>query len=166
MIKYSRYDPFNEDWSRSSKSKISNSRSHFKNTRETANAIKNMSLKRASYYLYNVLKKKEIVPFRVHTGGVGRHSQAKNIIKKKSKGGRPSSQGRWPHKSCHVLLNLLKNAESNAYSKGLNKKKMFVNHIAVQRAGKIRRRVYRAHGRINPFVSNPCHVELFLEETK
>merc|ERR1712137_1080351 len=147
-----------------SKSRLSNNKSHFKNTCETANAIRNMSLSRANRYLCNILKKKEIVPFRVHTGGIGRHSQAKRIIKNKKSGGRASSQGRWPYKSCHVLLNLLKNAESNAVSKGMNKKNLFISHIAVQKARKIRRKIYRAHGRINPFMSNPCHIELFLEE--
>jgi large subunit ribosomal protein L17e len=27
-----------------------------------------------------------------------------------------------------------------------------------------RRRTYRAHGRINPYMSSPCHVELILTE--
>ncbi len=27
-----------------------------------------------------------------------------------------------------------------------------------------RRRTYRAHGRINPYMSSPCHVELTLSE--
>ena len=34
----------------------------------------------------------------------------------------------------------------------------------VNRAPKIRRRTYRAHGRINPYMCSPCHVELFLEQ--
>ena len=39
-------------------------RVHFKNTRETAQAIKKMPLNRAKKYLKNVMAKKEIVPFR------------------------------------------------------------------------------------------------------
>jgi large subunit ribosomal protein L17e len=39
-------------------------RVHFKNTRETAQAIKKMPLHRAKKYLKNVMAKKEIVPFR------------------------------------------------------------------------------------------------------
>ena len=39
-------------------------RVHFKNTRETAQAIKKMPLNRAKMYLKNVIAKKEIVPFR------------------------------------------------------------------------------------------------------
>merc|ERR1711972_934865 len=49
---------------KSAKAKGSNLRVHFKNTRETAQAIKAMPLHRASKYLKNVIAHKEIVPFR------------------------------------------------------------------------------------------------------
>ncbi|CAF5189656.1 unnamed protein product, partial [Rotaria sp. Silwood1] len=39
-----------------------------------------------------------------------------------------------------------------------------IDHIQVNRAPKIRRRTYRAHGRINPYQSSPCHIELILSE--
>ena len=42
----------------------SNLRVHFKNTRETAQAIKAMPLHRATKYLKNVIAQKEIIPFR------------------------------------------------------------------------------------------------------
>ncbi|KAK6048469.1 hypothetical protein COOONC_14026, partial [Cooperia oncophora] len=41
------------------------------------------------------------------------------------------------------------NAESNAEYKGLDVDHLVVDHIVVQRAAKMRRRTYRAHGRIN-----------------
>ena len=59
------------------------------------------------------------------------------------------SQGRWPKKSASVLLQLLKNAESNAEVKMLNTDALVIDHIQVNRAAKLRRRTYRAHGRIN-----------------
>jgi len=34
----------------------------------------------------------------------------------------------------------------------------------VNRAPKMRRRTYRAHGRINPYMSSPCHIEVVLLE--
>lgn len=37
-----------------------------------------------------------------------------------------------------------------------------VSHIQVNAAPKQRRRTYRAHGRINPYQSSPCHIELIL----
>ena len=64
-----------------------------------------MHLRKAVRYLKDVIAKKQIVPFRRHVGGVGRKAQAKNF---------KCSQGRWPEKSAKILLQLLKNAESNA----------------------------------------------------
>merc|ERR1711991_1115722 len=52
------------------------------------------------------------------------------------------SQCRWPKKSVEFV----------------------VSHVAVQRAPKQRRRTYRAHGRIGPYMASPAHVELILTE--
>merc|ERR1712232_515141 len=67
-------------------------------------------------------------------------------------------------KSCQFLLHLLKNAESNAEVKGLDTENLEIFHIQVNRAQKQRRRTYRAHGRTNPYMSSPCHIELVLCE--
>lgn len=58
------------------------------------------------------------------------------------------SRARWPVKSAEFLLQLLKNAESNADSKGLDTGNLIVKHIQVNQAPKQRRRTYRAHGRV------------------
>ena len=50
-------------------------RVHFKNTRETAQAIKHMHLRKAIRYLKDVIAKKQIVPFRRYSSGVGRKAQ-------------------------------------------------------------------------------------------
>ncbi|KAI1698749.1 ribosomal protein l22p/L17e domain-containing protein [Ditylenchus destructor] len=142
---------------KSCKARGSDLRVHFKNTHETARAIKHMPLKRAMRFLENVKEKKEIVPFRRFKHCVGRKAQA-------SAWG--TTQGRWPQKSAEFLLQLLRNAESNAELKGLDVDRLVIDHIVVQRAAKMRRRTYRAHGRINPFMSSPCHIEMILTETK
>ena len=77
------------------------------NTRESAQALKKMGLMQAKAYLEDVIAHKQVIPFRRFCGGVGRTAQAKNA-------GQSNGQGRWPTKSCEFLLNLLKNAESNA----------------------------------------------------
>lgn len=53
---------------------------------------------------------------------------------------------------------------SFAQSKGLDVDALFISHIQVNKAMQQRRRTYRAHGRINPYMSSPCHVELTLSE--
>eukprot|EP00794_Sanderia_malayensis_P007711 gene7711-8549_t len=114
-----------------------------------------MHTRKANKYLKDVVGKKQIIPFRRFSGGVGRKAQAKN---------HKHSQGRWPEKSAKFILQLLKNAESNAEVKGLDVDSLVVDHIQVNRAPYMRRRTYRAHGRINPYMSSPCHIEMILTE--
>ncbi|KAB1279111.1 60S ribosomal protein L17 [Camelus dromedarius] len=121
MVRYS-LDP--ENSTKSCKSRGSNLRVHFKNTRETAQAIKGMHVRKASKYLKDVTSQKPCVPFRRYSGG----------------------------------------AESNAELKGLDVDSLLIEHIQVNKAPKMRRRTYRAHGRINPYVSSPCHNEMILTE--
>ncbi|KAF5529294.1 60S ribosomal L17 protein [Fusarium mexicanum] len=127
----------------------------FKNTRETAQAINGWKLQRAVTFLENVKEHKEAVPMRRYAGSTGRTAQGKQF---------GVSKARWPAKSAEFLLGLLKNAEANADAKGLDTGALIVKHIQVNQAPKQRRRTYRAHGRINPYMSNPCHIELILTE--
>ncbi|PAA83634.1 hypothetical protein BOX15_Mlig006767g3, partial [Macrostomum lignano] len=150
-----RYSVKPESASKCAKARGSYLRVHFKNTREAAGAVRGMPLKRAQRYLKNVIAKKEIVPFRRFMGGTGRHAQSKVW---------GTATGRWPKKSCEFLLQLLKNCESNAEFKGLDADHLVIDHIQVNRAPKMRRRTYRAHGRIGPYMSSPCHVEVILNE--
>ena len=129
----------------------------FKNTRETAMAIKGMTLPGAKKYLEAVLDHKRCIPFRRFCGGVGRTAQAKNE-------GSTNGQGRWPKKSVDLVMGMLTNLESNAELKGLDKDVLVVKHIQVNRAPKQRRRTYRAHGRMGPYLSSPCHIEILVAE--
>ncbi|KAK6930828.1 Ribosomal protein L22/L17, partial [Dillenia turbinata] len=138
------------------KARGSDLRVHFKNTRETAHAIRKLPLAKAKRYLEDVLAHKQAIPIRRFCGGVGRTAQAKNR--------HSNGQGRWPVKSAKFILDLLKNAESNADVKGLDVDSLYISHIQVNQAQKQRRRTYRAHGRINPYMSSPCHIELILSE--
>lgn len=76
------------------------------NTRETAHSIRKLHLVKAKRYLEDVLAHKQAIPFRRFCRGVGRTAQAKSR--------HSNGQGRWPVKSAKFILDLLKNAESNA----------------------------------------------------
>uniref|UniRef100_A0A8B9WH51 Large ribosomal subunit protein uL22 n=1 Tax=Bos mutus grunniens TaxID=30521 RepID=A0A8B9WH51_BOSMU len=117
MVRYS-LDP--ENPTKSCKSRGSNLRVHFKNTCETAQAIKGMHIRKATKYLKDVTLKKQCVPFCRYNGGVGRCAQ------------------------------------------GLDVDSLVMEHIQVNKAPKMRRRTYRAHGRISPYMSSPCHIEMIL----
>ncbi|RRT79028.1 hypothetical protein B296_00026167 [Ensete ventricosum] len=103
LVKYSR-EPSNP--TKSAKAMGRDMRVHFKNTRETAHAIRKLPLSKAKRYLEDVIAHKQAIPFRRFCGGVGRTAQAKAR--------HPNGQGRWPLKSARFILDLLKNAESNA----------------------------------------------------
>jgi len=128
-------------------------RVHFKNTRETCQAIKGLSLKRAKVYLQDVINHKDCIPFRRFADDAGRCAQAKR---------HGATQGRWPEKSCRFVLDLLQNAEASAEQQGLDLEQLVVSHIQANQAPKLRRRTYRAHGRINAYMSSPSHLEVIL----
>ena len=71
---------------------------------------------------------------------------------------------RWPQKATRMVLDLVKNAEANAEIKGLDVDNLYVCHAQANRSIKQRRRTYRAHGRINAYMSNPAHIELMVAE--
>jgi large subunit ribosomal protein L17e len=64
-----------------------------------------MKLSKAFTYLGDVQEHKQAIPFRRFNGGVGRTAQAKPF---------KTTQARWPVKSVKFVVDLLKNAESNA----------------------------------------------------
>ncbi|XP_048070439.1 60S ribosomal protein L17-like [Ursus arctos] len=73
-------------------------------------------------------------------------------------------QGRWPKKSTEFLLHMLTNAESHAEPKGLDVGSLVTEHTQVNKAPKMWRGIYRAHGQINPYMSSPGHTEMILTE--
>ncbi|PPS10529.1 hypothetical protein GOBAR_AA10112 [Gossypium barbadense] len=117
---------------------------YYWNTRETAFAIRKLPLVKAKRYLEDVMAHKQAIPFRRFCGGVGRTAQAKNR--------HSNGQGRWPVKSAKFILDLLKNAESNAEVKGLDVDALHISHIQDSES---------FH---SAYMSSPCHIELILSE--
>ena len=130
-------------------------RVHFKNTYETAKAIKGMLLHKAQAYLQQVLSHERCVPFTKYDGATGRTGQAKEW---------GLTHGRWPEKSVKIILGLLQNLKSNGEAKRLNIDNLVVSNVQVNQAVRGRRRTFRAHGRINAYLSSNCHVEIRGEE--
>merc|ERR1719261_1294904 len=152
MVKYSR-QPAND--TKTAKCRIDDLRAHYKNTYETARACRGLNLLKAIQYMERVLEHKAIIPFRRYTGGPGRHAICKNF---------KHHNGRYPEKSVKQVIALLKNLKSNSEAKGLDVEKCQITHVATQRAVQGRRRTYRAHGRISPYLASNCHVEFQVTE--
>lgn len=100
-----------------------------------------------------MLAHRRCVPYTTYYGGIGRTGQAAEFGK---------TLGRWPEKSVRVVLGLVNNLEANANAKNL--KNLTIDHVQVDRAAKGRRRTYRAHGRIGPYLSCQAHLQLFATE--
>ena len=130
-------------------------RVHFKNTWQVGRAIRGMKLRKAQEYLAAVMDHKRCIPYIRFSHAAGRTPQAKEF---------GLTQGRWPRKSVELMQNLLKNAESNASEKKLDTDNLTIASLVVNRAQKIRRRTYRAHGRIGAYMASPCHINMSLEE--
>ncbi|XP_034526417.1 60S ribosomal protein L17-like [Ailuropoda melanoleuca] len=150
MVLYS-LDP--ENPTKSCKSRGSNLRVHFKNTGETAQAIKGMPIREACRYLKDVPLQKPCGPFRPCSGGPGRCARAKPG---------DCTQAWGLKRSAEFLVRMLKNAECNAELQGLDADSLVIGHIQVSKAPKMQHRAYRAPGRINPYMRSPCHTEMML----
>ena len=101
-----------------------------------------MPLVKAEKYLNDVIAHKQAVAFTRYNGGVGRHAQG-HLVKA------PGNQCRWPEAACKFFLVLLNNLKANGEAKGLNVKDLKISHVQVNHAPVMRRRTYRAHGRIS-----------------
>ena len=104
MVRYS-VEPANPE--KTSRSRGSHLRVHFKHCREIAFHTSGMEATKAMRFLDDVLAFKSVVPFVRFTGGIGRKAQAKQSKT-------PGSKGRWPVKATQVYKDLLQNAIANA----------------------------------------------------
>lgn len=127
----------------------------FKNTYEAAKMMKGKTIEEVKKYFNDVLNHKRCIPFTTFNGGIGRTAQATEF---------KLTQGRWPEKSIKYLLCLLDNLEANAVAKQLNLKELIIKHVQLNRAAPGRRRTYRAHGRVTPYMSQPFHIEVWAVE--
>lgn len=59
---------------------------------------------------------------------------------------------------------MLRNAERHAEGKGVDVGSLVTEHIQANKACKMWRRTHRAHSRIRPHRSSPCHSEMTLPE--
>ncbi len=73
MVKYSREPAVA---TKAAKARGDDMRIHFKNTYETADAIRGMNLEKAQRYLQDVIERKQCIPFRKYSATIGRTAQA------------------------------------------------------------------------------------------
>ena len=105
---------------------------------EIANHLRGKTTAKAKWILEQVLQKKQAIPFKRFTDGVGH---------------RPGGigAGRYPQKASEEFLKLVKQAEANAQAKGLSEN-LVILHLSANKAGsqfrqgrQRRRRFKRSH---------------------
>ncbi|NHI89483.1 MAG: 50S ribosomal protein L22 [Candidatus Thorarchaeota archaeon] len=124
-----------------------------KQCREVCNQIQGMMLDKAIDLLELVIDEKAWIPYRRHRKTRGHHSG----MKKWPAGGHPV-------KASKQILKILKNAEANADSKGLDIDRLRVVHAATQRGRSYKKYIERAFGKSTPYFEVTSHVEIVLEE--
>ena len=156
MVRYSR-EPDNAV--KAAKTRVEYLRVHYKHCREICKALKGKKVLAARKYLNEVLEHKAAIPFTKYTGGIGRHAIGK-LYKA------PGDKVGFPVKATKAFLDLIKNVEANAETKGLDVNQCVITHAQANQAPTMRRRTYRAHGRINAYMSCPAHIEMVVEENQ
>lgn len=124
-----------------------------KQCREVCNTIKGMMLDKAVDLLEAVVEEKVWIPYRRHKKKRGHHPG----MKKWAAGGRPV-------KASEQVLKILRNAEANADSKGLDIDRLRIIHAVTHRGRTYKKYIERAFGRSSPYFENTSHVEIVLEE--
>lgn len=113
---------------------------------EIANFIRGKSSSEAKKVLERVLKKKQAIPFKRFTDGVG-HRKGASI-----------GAGRFPEKATEAFITIIKQCEANAQAKGLSSDLRIV-HLVVQKGSNMFR-----HGRQRRRKYKRTHLEIVLEE--
>lgn len=113
---------------------------------EIANFLRGRNSSEAKTILDRVLKKKQPIPFKRFTDGVG-HRKGVGL-----------ASGRFPVKASEAFLTIIKQCEANAQAKGLSSDLRIV-HLSAQKGTNMFR-----HGRQRRRLYKRTHLEIVLEE--
>ncbi len=116
---------------------------------EIANYLRGKRTTKAITLLELVLQKKQAIPYKRFTDGVG-HRKGKNI-----------AGGRYPEKASKEFIKLIKLAEANASQKGLDDEELIIKHIMAHQASKPFH-----YGRQRRRQMKRTHIEIVVEEIK
>lgn len=118
-----------------------------RNSIEVCRFIRGRSIQTAKGMLRDVIALKRAVPYKRHYLDIGHR--------------KGMASGRFPKKASAGILRVLESAETNAQFKGMNTSKLYVAHIAAQKASSPMR-----GGRKRGQSTKRTHVEIILSEGK
>ncbi len=154
MIKMGRYDYAfqNFDSTRHVRASMREKKISHKHARETAHAIKGLTIEKARDYLISVVAKDRAVPFGRFKNQVG-HRSDPGVM-----------SGRYPEKTAKEFLKLLDNLESNAEYKGMDMDRLKIINATSHKGVVLKRFIPRAQGRATDKNDVLTHVELVAQE--
>ena len=154
MIKMARYSYAFQgfDATKHVRASIREKKISHKHARETAKAIKGLTLEKARDYMLSVIAKERAIPF----------ARFKNQVGHRSDPGMMS--GRYPEKTAGEFLKLLDNLESNAEYKGMDMDRLKIINATSHKGVAINRFIPRAQGRATDKNDILTHVELVAQE--
>lgn len=154
MIKMARYSYAFQgfDATKHVRASIREKKISHKHARETAKAIKGLTLEKARDYMLSVIAKERAIPF----------ARFKNQVGHRSDPGMMS--GRYPEKTAGEFLKLLDNLESNAEYKGMDMDRLKIVNATAQKGVAIQRVIPRAQGRATPKNDILTHFEIVAQE--
>lgn len=123
----------------------------FKLAYETAKHLKNKSIPQAIKYLKTVLNFKNCIPMTRYNLKVGRTRQARVHGYEK---------GKWPIKVCKYFIEVLESLIQDAEKKSLDLNELKLIHLMVNKAPIKYGRRNSAFGRVKPYNTSPCHLEI------
>ena len=123
-----------------------------KHARETAKAIKGLTLEKARDYMLSVIAKERAIPFRRFKNQVGHRSDPGMM------------SGRYPEKTAGEFLKLLDNLESNAEYKGMDMDRLKIINATSQKGVIVERIIPRAQGRATAKNDVLTHFEIVAQE--
>ena len=154
MIKMGRYNYAfqNFDATKHVRASIREKKISHKHARETAKAIKGLTLEKARDYMLSVIAKERAIPFRRFKNQVGHRSDPGMM------------SGRYPEKTAGEFIKLLDNLESNAEYKGMDMDRLKIVNATSQKGVIVERIIPRAQGRATDKNDVMTHVELVAQE--
>ena len=154
MIKMARYSYAFQgfDATKHVRASIREKKISHKHARETAKAIKGLTLEKARDYMLSVVAKERAIPFRRFKNQVGHRSDPGMM------------SGRYPEKTAGEFLKLLDNLESNAEYKGMDMDRLKIINATSHKGVAIKRFIPRAQGRATDKNDILTHVELVAQE--
>ena len=154
MIKMGRYNYAfqNFDATKHVRASIREKKISHKHARETAKAIKGLTLEKARDYMLSVIAKERAIPFKRFKNQVGHRSDPGMM------------SGRYPEKTAGEFIKLLDNLESNAEYKGMDMDRLKIINATAHKGVVLKRFIPRAQGRATDKNDVLTHVELVAQE--